>query len=165
MDKTALFNLSYGMYIIATKDGERLCGCTANSAIQVTAEPATIAISINVNNYTNKCIKQTGQFTLNILGVNNDPLLIGSFGFRSSKDCDKFENVNYEIIDGLPILKDANSYFICKVKNTLEVGTHTIFVADITDCKKQNDDIPMTYSYYHNVIKGKSPKNAPTYVS
>ena len=104
MNKSAFHQLSYGVYVISTWDKGRATGCTANSAMQITSEPATIAVSINHDNYTNQCIQDTGKFAISILG---------------------------EVLD-----------------------------ADIL--KK---DTPMTYAYYHNVIKGKSPKNAPTYIA
>ena len=93
MDKTALFNLSYGVYVVTTWAKGKATGCTANSAMQITSSPATVAVSINHDNYTNKCIKDTGIFAVNILGENVDPVIIGSFGFRSGKDVDKFEGI------------------------------------------------------------------------
>ena len=96
MDNTALYNLSYGVYVITTWGEGKATGCTANSAMQITSTPATIAISINHDNYTNKCIKDTGIFAVNILGENVDPIIIGSFGFRSGKDVDKFKTCNFK---------------------------------------------------------------------
>ena len=165
MDKTALNKISYGMYIVCTKNNDKFCGCVANSAMQITAEPATIAVSINHNNYTNEKIKECGEFSICVLPENINPLTIGTFGFRSSRDFDKFENTKYFIKDGLPVCEDACAYIICKVINTSETSTHTIFIGEIKDCDILKNDPPMTYAYYHNVIKGKSPKNAPTYIS
>lgn len=164
MNKNALTKLSYGMYIVSTKDKGRFCGCVANSIMQITSEPSTIALSINCNNHTNQSIKESGEFSVCVLGEDTDPLIIGTFGFRSSKDFDKFENINHKIINNLPVCSDTCAYFLCKLKNSVEAGTHTIFIGEITCCDILNDDTPMTYSYYHNVIKGKSPKNAPTFI-
>lgn len=163
MNKTALFNLSYGVYVVTTWAKGKATGCTANSAMQITSSPATIAVSINHDNYTNECIKDTGVFALNILGETVDPMVIGTFGFRTGRDSDKFEGIEPLVKGYLPVLPQAMSYITCKVINTLETDTHTIFLGEVTDADNLSSDTPMTYSYYHKVIKGTSPKNAPTY--
>ena len=164
MDKLALTKLSYGMYVVCTKNGDNFCGCIANSAMQITSEPATIAVSINHNNYTNQRIKSNREFSLCVLGENVNPLIIGTFGFRSSKDYDKFANTKFFVKDSLPICEDSCAYILCKLIDFVETSTHTIFVGEVFDSEIIKNDTPMTYSYYHNVIKGKSPKNAPTYM-
>ncbi len=163
MDNTALYNLSYGVYVITTWGEGKATGCTANSAMQITSTPATVAVSINHDNYTNKCIKDTGIFAVNILGENIDPIIIGSFGFRSGKDVDKFEGIEPLVKEFTPVLPQAMSYITCKVINTMETDTHTIFLGQVTDAGNLSKDVPMTYSYYHKVVKGSTPKNAPTY--
>ena len=164
MDKFALTKLSYGMYVIGAKDLQnRLCGCIANSLMQITSEPATVALSINHNNYTNECIKNTKEFSVNILPQNINPLIIGTFGFRSARDVDKFANIKYKTINNLPVCEEACAYLICKLISTLETNTHTIFLANVENCEILKNEAPMSYDYYHNVIKGKSPKAAPTY--
>lgn len=85
MNKKAFQNITYGVYIISTKDNERPTGCIANSVMQITSDPATIAISINHDNYTNKCIERTGKFAVTVLSNNCDPAIIGTFGLRKSK--------------------------------------------------------------------------------
>ena len=92
MNPLAFTKLSYGVYVVTSwADGGKPTGCTANSAMQVTAEPATIAVSINHSNFTNECIKNSGMFAINVLGENTAPLTIGTFGFRSGRTVDKFE--------------------------------------------------------------------------
>ena len=91
MNKKVFRNLSYGVYVVSTLDGTRPTGCTANSVMQITSEPASIAISINHDNYTNGCIAKTGTFAVSILSEDSDPGLIGTFGFQSGKDVDKFD--------------------------------------------------------------------------
>lgn len=164
MDKTAFFNLSYGVYAISTLDGTRPTGCIANSAIQVTSSPATIAVSINHDNYSCGCIEKTGGFSLSILPESVDPAVIGTLGFKSGRDTDKFSTVAYETVDGIPVVAGSCGHFICKVIGKKDVFTHTIFIAEVEDCDILTKGEPMTYSYYHKVIKGKAPKNAPTYV-
>ena len=163
MNTFALTKLSYGMYILTTLDGDKPVGCTINTSTQITSTPTTIMISVNKSNYTNECIKKYGKFALSILSEKSDPTLIGGFGFRSSRDNNKFENVDYEMKEGLPVIKAANAYLICKVVDSLEVHTHTIFIGELLDSEiLDNDANSMTYAYYHNVIKGKTPPKAST---
>lgn len=164
MNNNAFRNLSYGVYIVSTWDEGRATGCTANSAIQITAEPATIAVSINHQNYTNQCIEKTGKFAISVLGEHSEPSLIGGFGFRSGRDVNKFDGIAHEVKGYMPVVSDACAYFTCDVIDKMETETHTVFLGKVTDCDVLKQDTPMTYAYYHNVIKGKSPKAAPTYL-
>lgn len=164
MNRNILRNLSYGVYIVTTMDGERPVGCVANSAMQITSEPPTLAVSINHNNYTHGCIEKEGKFALNIVTERTNPSVIGTFGYSSSKDTDKFAQAEYEMTEGLPIVKDTCGYIVCKVISKFETSTHTIFLGEIIEGEVFGEDTPMTYAYYHKVIKGSSPKNAPTYI-
>lgn len=164
MNKNAFRNFSYGVYVVSTLDGERSTGCVANSAMQITSEPATIAVSINHDNYTNQCIAKSGLFAISILSEASDPGLIGTFGFQSGKDVNKFEGINVFVKEGISILADACSYVVCKVIRTMETATHTVFLGEVIDADVLNKEKEMTYAYYHEVVKGKSPKAAPTYI-
>lgn len=163
MNKSALYQLSYGVYVISTWDKGRATGCTANSAMQITSDPATIAVSINHDNYTNQCIQDTGKFAISILGENTDPSVIGTFGFYSGKDTDKFDKVEPVMKEYMPVVADACAYIVCEVIDKMETSSHTVFLGKVLDADVLKQDDPMTYAYYHKVIKGKSPKNAPTY--
>ena len=91
--------------------------------------------------------------------------MIGKFGYYSSRDINKFDGISYDMIGGLPIVKDNMcGYFICEVVNIIDCNTHDVMIAKVIDAKKENDMVPMTYKYYHENLKGVSPKNAPTYV-
>ena len=164
MNKNAFRQLSYGVYVISTWDNGRPTGCTANSAMQITSEPATIAVSINHDNYTNQCIKENGHFAVSILGENSEPGIIGTFGFKSGRDNNKFDEVEMAVKGFMPVVADACAYITCEVIDTMETSTHTVFLGKVTDADMLKKDDPMTYAYYHNVIKGKSPKAAPTYI-
>lgn len=164
MNKNAFRQLSYGVYVISTWDEGRPTGCTANSAMQITSEPATIAVSINHDNYTNKCIQETGRFAISILGENSDPGIIGVFGFKSGRDNNKFDEVESVIKGYMPVVADACAYITCEVIDKMETSTHTVFLGKVMDADVLKQDDAMTYAYYHNVIKGKSPKAAPTYI-
>ena len=163
MDKKVLRNLSYGVYVVTSKDKDRNIGCVANSIMQVTSNPSVIALSINHDNYTNKIIKETNIFGVSILKETADANIIGTFGFKSSKDTDKFNNIDYKEILGIPVLKDTCGYMICKVIDTMETSTHTIFLGQVIESGDYTNENAMTYKYYHEYLKGSSPKNAPTY--
>ena len=165
MNARAFHQLSYGVYIISTWDNGRPTGCTANSAMQITSEPATIAISINHDNYTNHCIQESGRFAISVLGEESDPSVIGTFGFKSGREVNKFDEVPSVMKGYMPVVADACAYMVCEVIDKMETSTHTVFLGRVVDADILKQDIPMTYSYYHNVIKGKSPKNAPTYIA
>lgn len=164
MNQSTFYKLSYGVYVVSTWDNGRPTGCTANSAMQITSSPATIAVSINHNNYTNKCISETGKFAISILAEDSDPSIIGTFGFKSGKDADKFTEVKYSVEDYMPVVSDSCGYIVCEVIDKMETSTHTVFLGEVKGAELFEDRDAMTYAYYHKVIKGKSPKNAPTYI-
>jgi len=160
MDKKIFRDISYGMYVVSSKDS----GCIINTLTQVTSEDPVITISLNKENYTNEVIKKENTFVVSIISENVDKNIISTFGFQSSKDVDKFKDFEYETINNTKVLKDTIGYLVCEVINIVDSGTHDIFIARVIETKKNNDNIPMTYKYYHEVIKGKSPSKAPTYV-
>ena len=164
MNTNAFRKLSYGVYIVSAWDNGRATGCTANSAMQITSTPATIAVSINHNNYTNKCIQDSGRFAVSILSEQSDPSIIGTFGIQSGETVNKFDSVAYELKGYMPVVKDSCAYIVCEVIDKMETETHTVFLGKVVDADVLSDQDPMTYAYYHNVVKGKSPKNAPTYI-
>lgn len=164
MNMSAFHNLSYGVYLCTSWDEGKPVGCVANSAMQVTSEPATIAVSLNRVNYTHKCVEETGYFTVCVLGEKCDPQLIGNFGFRSSRDTDKFAATPYSVRGKLPVPDGCLCYFACKVVSKMETSTHTVFLGEVYEAEILHGGTPMTYSYYHKVLKGKTSVNAPTYV-
>ena len=163
MDKKVLRNLSYGVYVVTSKDKDRNIGCVANSIMQVTSNPSVIAVSINHDNYTNKVIKENKNFGVSILKETSDPKIIGTFGFKSSKDTDKFGDINFKEISDIPVLENTCGYMVCKVIDTMETSTHTIFLGEVIEADDYSTENAMTYKYYHENLKGSSPKNAPTY--
>ncbi|MBQ3131099.1 MAG: flavin reductase [Clostridia bacterium] len=164
MNTKVLRSLSYGVYVTTAMDGQRPTGCITNSVMQITSSPATVAVSVNHDNYTNGCIEKSGFFAVSILAVDSDSSLIGRFGFQSGRDVDKFEGLSYETVEGVPVIADGCGYVVCKLINKMETSTHTVFLGEIIAAETGSRTEPMTYAYYHNVIKGKSPKAAPTYI-
>jgi flavin reductase (DIM6/NTAB) family NADH-FMN oxidoreductase RutF/rubredoxin len=165
MDITALFKLSYGVYVIGTKDEERLTGCVVNTVTQVSNSPVIVSVCINRKNYTNQCIKNCKQFSVSILSESVPSNVIGNFGFHSGKDFDKFKSIQHSITsNGMPILNEnISAYLDCKVVSSVEVEDYTVFFAEVIDTKS-GEGKQMTYDYYYNVVKGKSAPNAPTFV-
>lgn len=165
MNVEALYKINYGMYIVTSKSNDRINGQMANTVFQVTAEPPKIAIAINKNNFTHELISKSKIFAVSILSRKANMKFIGPFGFKCGRDIDKFEDINYKIgKTGAPIVLDyAIAYLEVKVLDALDVGTHTLFIGKVVDCNLINKDEPMTYEYYHKVVKGKEPETAPTY--
>lgn len=163
MDKSILKKLSYGMYIITSKEQDLLVGCTANSVMQINSD--TVAISLNNANYTTKVILEQKKFAINILPNNTDIELIKTFGFKKSNEVNKFANVSYEIIDDVPIISNTCGYIICTLNNKIQTSTHTIILGKIINLKQTNSLEAMTYKYYQENLKGTTNKTAPTYQS
>lgn len=165
MNKKILRDINYGMYIVTTKNDREEVGCTINTLVQITSDNPTIIISLNKNNYTNQIIKKTKKFAVNILSEEVPSEIIGTFGFQTSREVNKFENIKYNLIEEMPVLDTKIcGYLICEVINIIDVDTHDIFLAKIINMDKKEDITAMTYKYYHEVIKGKTAKNAPTYI-
>lgn len=175
MDKSVFKDLTYGLYIVSTQTVSKLSGCVVNTVTQITSDNPIIAVSINKNNYTNAMIKQSGKVGISILSKNIDKEIISKFGFASSKDINKFENLKYDLFNNdhedtsfstsMPILiEGVCSYLIGNVINIVDADTHDIFLIRVTKTKKLNDEEPLTYKYYQENMKGRSPKKAPTYI-
>ena len=161
MDKKILRDITYGMYIVSTVDS----ACVINTFTQITSDNPIITISLNKNNYTNNKIKESNKFIVSIISEITNPNIISTFGFKSSIDIDKFKDFKYQEKDNIKVIEeDTIGYIKCEVIDIIDCGTHDIFVAKVIDTKKTNNNIPMTYKYYHEVIKGYAPKNAPTYI-
>lgn len=164
MDLSVLNNLSYGMYIITTKRENKKVGCFINTAMQITSKNPMIAISLNKENYTNEILKETRKCAISILNENASQELISKFGYFTSREINKFENVNYQSIEELPVvLEDVCGYIIGEVIRVIDAETHDIFLIRMQQTAKVLETKPMTYRYYHEVLKGKAPKKAPTY--
>lgn len=166
MDLKALYSISYGLYVIGSRKGDKLNGQTANTAIQVTSEPPTISVCINKGNLTHEFIKDSKAFTVSILSQDTPLNFIGNFGFKSGRDTNKFEGVSYKIGETqAPIVLDNTlAYLEAKVINDIDVGTHSLFIGEIVGSEVLKEGTPMTYAYYHQVKRGTTPKTAPSYV-
>ena len=163
----ALFNITYGLYIVCSGDKDRGNGFISNTVFQVTSDPAKFATCCNKNNFTTGLIEEYGYFSVSVLHQNTQPDIYGRFGYRSGEDFNKFDGMSLIYGEtGVPIvLNNIVSYLECKVVQRVDVGTHWLFIGELIDAQVIDEaNEPITYSYYRNVKKGVAPKNAPTYV-
>lgn len=166
MNFKALHKISYGLYIVSSVKGEKLNGQITNTVFQVTAEPPKVAVCLNKQNLTHNMVKESGVFTVSVLELETPFEFIGLFGFRSGRDINKFADVKYKIgKTGAPIVLNYTiAYMEFLVVMTMDVGTHTLFVGRLEEAEILKDASPLTYEYYHRVLKGKAPKTATTYI-
>ena len=161
MDNKAMFNLSYGLFILTAKDGEKDNGCIVNTVGQVTYQPNRISLTVNKANYTHDMILKTKEFNVSVLAENSKFETYRHWGFQSGRNTDKLESISFKrSANGLVYIADeTNAFFSAKVVSTLDLGTHTLFIADVTDGEVLSQVPSATYSFYQNNIK---PKPAST---
>lgn len=163
MDNNALYNITYGIYVVGCYSDGKPAGCIINTCFQVTSENPTLAICLNKNNHTLECLKKNPRFCISIISEDTDPFIISSFGFRSARDADKYADLGYDELDGTPAVKgNFCGRLILDAMDFIDCGTHVIVISKLVNSYGGNGT-PMTYAYYHRVIKGSAPKNAPTY--
>ncbi len=165
LDRKVFRNLSYGLYIVTSQNDGKLNGQIINTAIQVTSDPPRVAVIINKSNLTHEYITKSLTFAISVLEESAPMTFIGLFGFRSGRDIDKLSKASYKTaVTGCPLVTDyALSILEAKVIDQVDLGTHTIFIGDIVSSEVLRDGTPMTYQYYHQTLKGKSPATAPTH--
>ena len=156
MDKKAMYKLSYGLFVLTAKDEEKDNGCIINTAIQASSMPNQLSICVNKANLTHDMIVKTGKFTVSVISQDADFNLFKHFGFQSGKDVDKFKNFEkckrgensvYYITEG------TNAYISVNVSKTEDLGSHTMFIGEITDMEVLSETPSVTYDYYLKNIK------------
>jgi flavin reductase (DIM6/NTAB) family NADH-FMN oxidoreductase RutF/rubredoxin len=164
MNTKALYKISYGLYIITSKKGDRINGQIANTAFQISNDPATIAVSINKQNLTNEFIRESGVFAVSVLSKEAPLSLVGQFGFKSGRDTDKFAGVAHQLgTSGAPyVTQDTLAYMEAKVIQEVDAKTHTIFIGELVGAEELQAGQPMTYDYYQEVKRGSVPPSAPS---
>ncbi|MGN0327128.1 MAG: flavin reductase, partial [Lachnospiraceae bacterium] len=155
MDKQAMYQLTYGLFILTAKEGEKDNGCIVNTVTQVTTEPNRIMVAVNKNNLTHDMIVNTGVFNVSVLTENSKFETYKHWGFQSGKNVDKLESIVYERADNglVYIAEETNAMISAKVVSMTDLGTHTLFLADVTDAKMISKEPSVTYSYYQKNIK------------
>ena len=161
MDKKAMYNLTYGLFILTAREGDKDNGCIVNTVAQVTTEPNRITVAVNKQNYTHDMIVRTGAFNVSVLTEKSGFETYKHWGFQSGAHTDKLEAVSYQRAgNGIVYIADeCNAYISAKVISSTDLGTHTLFLADVTDCAVLSENNSVTYSYYQKYIKS-APKAA-----
>ena len=144
-NKKITHKISQGMYILTTVDG----GCVVDAVSQVSAgEEPLIAVAVMKKNFTNELVKKHRKLAISVLGMNVNMELVKIFGFNSMRDMNKFENVDYDVIDGINVIKDSLGYMMCDVIDAIENETHTLFICKMYEGDVYSQDEVMTYGYY-----------------
>ena len=158
MDNKALYSLSYGVFLLGTKNDGKINACITNTCFQTANGPTRIAISVIKQNLTCEMIEQSGVFTLSVLDQSCSFETIKHFGYQSGRTVNKFEGFEYETAaNGCPyIKKEACAVIEAKVCNKLDLGTHMLFVAEVTDASVLGSSAPLTYADYQNKVKPKA---------
>ena len=154
--------LSYGLYLVTSSDGTRNNGLVVNTAFQVSADPAQVALCVCKQSFMHEIICKSNCFALMPLEQQTPLIFIGNFGFRTGRNFDKFAKVPFEPgQNGSPVVKEHTlSCIEVRVTQQVDVGTHTLFIGAVTAAQFFKKEPPLTYEYYHSVIKGKTPAGA-----
>ncbi len=163
MNKKAMYNLSYGLFVLSAKQGEKDNGCIVNTVGQVTTEPNQITVAVNKLNLTHDMIAETKKFTASILSEKADFSLFQRFGFQSGRNADKFllfDGKKRVANDTFAVTQGTNGYISAYVTQQIDVGTHSIFLASVTDMDIWGDAPSATYAYYQSNIKPKPERRA-----
>ena len=158
MDKKAMYKLSYGLFVLTTKVGDKDNGCIINTAIQAASEPNQMSICVNKANYTCDMIKKSGIFNVSVISESASFDLFKHFGFQSGRDTDKFADFNKckRSDNGLfYVTEGTNAYISVKVTKTEDIGSHMMFIGEIVDMEVLSETASATYTYYMNNIKPK----------
>ncbi len=163
LNNAALFDISYGLFVLSAKQSERDNACIINTVIQATSTPLRVTFTVNKGNLTHDMVLQTGLFNLSILTENSKFDLYQRFGLQSGHDADKFAGFTAfeRSVNGLTYMTEGvNALLSGKVISTLDCGTHTLFLADLTEARKLSKEPSVTYAYYRQNIKPKPSAEA-----
>lgn len=154
-DLKALYNISYGLYVVTCNDGKKDNGLIVNTVVQVTSSPLRVAVTVNKSNYSYGVIEKTGVMNVNCLTESAPFAVFEKFGFQSGRDADKFAGESVlRSENGLVRLNGhVNAFLSLKVVQVVDLGTHGMFICDVTEAKKLSDEASVTYAYYQKNIK------------
>ena len=167
VDPTALFNIGYGLYVVTCNDGNKDNGLIVNTVTQVTNTPNRVAVTINKLNYSCDVIAKTGKLNISTLSQDAPFAIFERFGFHSGRDTDKLADFDHvqRASNGLLFLdKFANAFICCKVIQQVDLGTHVMFICDVTQCANLNKVETMSYTYYLQNVKPKPDAEKKGYV-
>ena len=157
IEKEAMYKLTYGLFVLTTTDGEKQNGCIVNTVSMITDNPKRITVFVNKANYTEELLRKTGVFNVSVLTEKTPFDIFKQFGFASGRDTDKFANTAYpKTENGLYYIPEyANAVLSGKVIDAYDYGTHTLFVAEVTEGKVLSSVQSVSYEYYLSNIKPK----------
>lgn len=157
MDNKAFYKLSYGVFMLSTKAGDKVNGCITNTCIQVANSPTRVAISVLNSNYTCDLIKESGVFAVSILDDTVTFETIKHWGFQSGRNVDKMDGLTLpEDVNGVPYLSWMTCAVLsCKVVESIDLESHTMFIAEVVDAQVINNNMPLTYADYQSKVKPK----------
>ena len=157
IEREAMYKITYGLFMLTTTDGQKQNGCIVNTVSMITDNPTRIVVFVNKANYSEELLRKTGVFNVSILTESTPFETFKQFGFQSGRNVDKFEGGMYATSEnGLYYLPEhTNAVLSGKVVDMLDYGTHTLFVAEVTEAKKLSDEKSVTYEYYQSNIKPK----------
>ena len=157
IEKEAMYKLTYGLFMVTSTDGAKQNGCIVNTVSMLTDNPKRITVFVNKANYTEELLRKTGVFNVSVLTESTPFSIFEQFGFCSGRDKDKFEGTNYpKTENGLYYLPEhTNAVLSAKVIDAHDYGTHTLFVAEVTEAKTLSEENSVTYAYYQSNIKPK----------
>ncbi len=161
IENNTMFKISYGLFVLTAKTGDKDNGCIVNTVEQVTSQPLRILVTVNKDNYTHDIIKATGEFNVSVLTESAPFSVFERFGFQSGRDADKFSGFTkaQRSENGILYLTEySNAFISCKVLEEVDCTTHTIFIAEVTEAKVLSGKRSVTYQYYHDNIKPKPEK-------
>lgn len=166
MNMSAMFRLSYGLYILTARDGDKDNGCVVNTVTQVTVSPNRIVVAVNKDNYTHDMIVKTGIFNVSVLSEKSTFATYRHWGFQSGAEVNKAEGIEfYRSQNGLIFLaKETNAYLCASVVSMTDLGTHTLFLADVKDAAVLSGVPSVTYQYYQDHIKPAPPEKKKGFV-
>ncbi len=165
MNTKAMYKLSYGLFVLTAKVGDKINGCITNTAIQVASEPNQISFAVNKANYTHEMLMKTDVCNISVISEEADFELFKHFGFQSGKDVDKFVGFTDCALaaNGVPyITKGTNAYFSINIKQRVDLGSHTLFIGEVADMEVLSEVPSATYSYYQANIKPKPADSKKT---
>ena len=133
MDNKAMHKLSYGLFVLTAKEGEKDNGCIVNTVIQVTTEPNGIAVAVNKKNYTHDMIERTGMFNVSVLTENSSFETYKHWGFQSGADVDKTAEITFSRANNglIYLTEETNAFLSARVRSSIDLGTHTLFLAEV----------------------------------
>jgi flavin reductase (DIM6/NTAB) family NADH-FMN oxidoreductase RutF/rubredoxin len=158
MDQTALFSLTYGLFVAGVEENGRKNACIINTAVQATSKPVCMHVTMLKTNLTTQMIRKKGSLTISVLSLGCPLPVIASFGLRSGRDYDKFDAVAHKTdSNGNPYIEDNMVAFMSlNVVSMIDLGTHILFICDVVEAEKTGKGKPMTYADYRTLKAGGS---------